>query len=489
MKKFSKLLGILVNTISILLVVCSVIVLLKVVFTEPGQPPEIFGCSMFTVMTGSMEPEIPESAVIITKAVPFEAISVGDVVTFYSRDPQLGGMLNTHRVEEIGEDSQGTYLVTKGDANPVADEYPVRETEYVGKVVCCILWLGILVRLCSNPLVFVPVIVIPFVVIIVANTIKTFKLAKKLQKEEEAKLLSELEKRKSRKEGKKQMKVLVTGVKGQLGYDVVKNLTARGIEAVGVDIEEMDITDSASVDKVIRRCAPDAVIHCAAYTAVDAAEDNEELCNKVNGEGTRNIALVCKDLDIKMLYISTDYVFDGQGEEPWKPDCKAYKPLSVYGRSKLEGELAVAELVDKYFIVRIAWVFGENGNNFIKTMLRLGETHDSLRVVCDQIGTPTYTFDLARLLVDMIQTEKYGYYHATNEGGFISWYEFACAIFEEAGMDVKVTPVTTKEYGISKAARPFNSRLDKQKLVDKGFEPLPTWQDAMARYIQILKAQ
>ncbi len=489
MKKFSKVIGILVNTLSILLVLGSLAVLLKVVFTEPGQPPEIFGFSMFKVMTGSMEPEIPESSAIITKAVPFEEIAVGDVITFYSMDPQLDGMLNTHRVVEIGTDARGTYFVTRGDANAVADSYPVRETEYVGKVVHCMLWLGIIVRLCSNPLVFVPIIVIPFLWIIVTNILKTVKLAKKIQKEEEARLLQEWQEKRQKKEGNKQMKVLVTGVKGQLGYDVVKNLTERGIEAVGVDIEEMDITDAESVDRVIREAAPDAVIHCAAYTAVDAAEDNAELCMRVNGQGTRNIAQVCKNLAIKMLYISTDYVFDGQGETPWTPDCKAYKPLSVYGSSKLEGELAVAELVDKYFIVRIAWVFGENGNNFIKTMLRLGETHDSLRVVCDQIGTPTYTLDLARLLVDMIQTEKYGYYHVTNEGGFISWYEFACAIFEEAGMDVKVTPVTTEEYGVSKAARPFNSRLDKQKLIEKGFEPLPTWQDALTRYVQVLQAK
>ncbi len=489
MKKLSKAIGIAVNALSILLVLCSVAVLLKVVFTEPGQPPEIFGYSMFKVMTGSMEPEIPESAAIITKAVPIEEIDEGDVITFYSQDPQLDGMLNTHRVVEIGEDSRGIYLITKGDANAVADSYPVRESEYVGKVVHCMLWLGIIVRLCSNPLVFVPIIVIPFVWIIVTNIIKTVKLAKRIQKEEEARLLKEWEERKQKKEGNRNMKVLVTGVKGQLGYDVVNNLTERGLEAVGVDVEEMDITDAAAVDRVIRECAPDAVIHCAAYTAVDAAEDNAELCMRVNGQGTRNIAQVCKALDIKLLYISTDYVFDGQGEEPWKPDCKAYKPLSVYGSSKLEGELAVAELVDKYFIVRIAWVFGENGNNFIKTMLRLGETHDSLRVVCDQIGTPTYTLDLAGLLVDMIQTEKYGYYHATNEGGYISWYEFACAIFKEAGMDVKVTPVTTEEYGISKAVRPFNSRLDKQKLADKGFQPLPTWQDALSRYIGVLKAK
>ncbi len=488
MKKIGKAVGIVVNIISIALVLFSVAVLLKVVFTEQGEPPELFGYSMFKVMTGSMEPEIPESSAIITKDVPFSEIAMGDVITFYSQDPVLGGMLNTHRVVEIGEDELGTYLITKGDANSVEDKYPVRETEYVGKVIHCMLWLGIIVRLCSNPLVFLPLIVIPFVWIIVVNIMKVVKLAKTLEKEEEAKLLREWESRKKESEGNKRMKVLVTGVKGQLGFDVVNNLTERGMEAVGVDIEEMDITDAASVDKVIRETAPDAVIHCAAYTAVDAAEDNAEVCQKVNAEGTRNIAQVCKDLNIKMMYISTDYVFDGQGETPWEPDCKAYKPLSVYGRTKLEGELAVAELVEKYFIVRIAWVFGKNGNNFIKTMLRLGETHDTLRVVCDQIGTPTYTFDLARLLVDMILTEKYGYYHATNEGGYISWYDFACAIFKEAGMDVNVIPVTTEEYGVSKAARPFNSRLEKQKLEEKGFERLPSWQDALSRYINVLKS-
>lgn len=290
------------------------------------------------------------------------------------------------------------------------------------------------------------------------------------------------------------MKVLVTGVKGQLGYDVVNELEKRGHEAVGVDIEEMDITDSASVDKVIKECGPDAVIHCAAWTAVDLAEDEDkqEKVHQVNGMGTQNIANVCKELDIKMMYISTDYVFDGQGETPWHPDCKDYAPLSVYGKTKLEGELAVAESLEKYFIVRIAWVFGKNGKNFIKTMLNVGKTHDKLTVVCDQIGTPTYTFDLARLLVDMIETEKYGYYHATNEGGYISWYDFTVEIFrqavekghEEYSTDrLTVAPVTTAEYGVSKAARPFNSRLDKSKLVENGFEPLPTWQDALSRYL------
>ena len=284
------------------------------------------------------------------------------------------------------------------------------------------------------------------------------------------------------------MKVLVTGVKGQLGYDVVNELTKRGIEAVGVDIQEMDITDAASVEKVIGEAAPDAVVHCAAYTAVDAAEDNVEICRKVNADGTQNIANVCKKLDCKMTYISTDYVFDGQGTEPWKPDCKDYKPMNVYGQTKLEGELAVSQTLEKYFIVRIAWVFGLNGKNFIKTMLNVGKTHDTVRVVNDQIGTPTYTYDLARLLVDMNETEKYGYYHATNEGGYISWYDFTKEIYRQAGYTTRVLPVTTAEYGLSKAARPFNSRLDKSKLVENGFTPLPTWQDALSRYLKEIKA-
>lgn len=279
------------------------------------------------------------------------------------------------------------------------------------------------------------------------------------------------------------MKALVTGVKGQLGFDVVNELKKRGHEAVGVDIEEMDITDSVSVDKVINEVKPDIVIHCAAWTAVDAAEDNEDKCRLVNAKGTENIAKVCKNLDIKMVYISTDYVFDGQGTEPWKPDCKDYKPLNVYGQTKLEGELAVSSNIDKYFIVRIAWVFGVNGNNFIKTMLNLSNKYDILRVVNDQIGTPTYTYDLARLIVDMAESDKYGYYHATNEGGYISWYDFACEIFRQAGKNMNVIPVTTEEYGLSKAARPFNSRLDKSKLKENGFEPLPTWQNALERYL------
>lgn len=280
------------------------------------------------------------------------------------------------------------------------------------------------------------------------------------------------------------MKVLVTGVKGQLGYDVVNELTKRGHEAIGVDIAEMDITDKSSVDTVISRVQPQAVIHCAAWTAVDAAEDNEDKVRAVNATGTQYIADACKKIDAKMMYISTDYVFDGQGTTPWQPDCKDYKPLNVYGQTKLEGELAVANTLDKYFIVRIAWVFGVNGKNFIKTMLNVGKTHDTVRVVNDQIGTPTYTYDLARLLVDMIETDKYGYYHATNEGGYISWYDFTKEIYRQAGYTTKVIPVTTEEYGLSKAARPFNSRLDKSKLVENGFKPLPTWQDALARYLK-----
>lgn len=276
------------------------------------------------------------------------------------------------------------------------------------------------------------------------------------------------------------MKVLVTGVKGQLGHDVVRELEKRGMEAVGVDIEEMDITDAASVDQVIRAAAPDAVIHCAAYTAVDAAEENEAACRKVNADGPRNIAQVCRELDIRMLYISTDYVFDGQGEHIWEPE-DACAPKSVYGQTKYEGELAVQEFLEKYFIVRIAWAFGKNGNNFVKTMLRLAETHDTIKVVSDQFGSPTYTHDLARLLVDMIQTEKYGVYHATNEG-FCSWYDFACAIFREAGVNVKVVPVTSAEYG-AKANRPMNSRMSKDKLTENGFERLPSWEDALRRFV------
>ena len=275
------------------------------------------------------------------------------------------------------------------------------------------------------------------------------------------------------------MKVLVTGVKGQLGYDVVNELTKRGHEAVGVDVDEMDITDGDACRQVITEANPDAVIHCAAYTAVDAAEDNVDLCRRVNADGTRNIALVCRDLDIKMVYISTDYVFDGQGTRPWEPD-DARDPLNVYGVTKCEGEMAVEELVKKFFIVRIAWVFGVNGKNFIRTMLRLGEERGAVSVVDDQIGSPTYTYDLARLLVDMTESEHYGRYHATNEG-FCSWYEFACEIFKQAGMaEVKVTPVDSSQFP-AKAKRPMNSRMDKSKLAANGFEPLPAWQDALNR--------
>ncbi len=279
------------------------------------------------------------------------------------------------------------------------------------------------------------------------------------------------------------MKVFVTGVRGQLGHDVVKELEKRGIEAVGVDIQEMDITDEESVSRVILGETPDAVIHCAAYTAVDAAEENVDLCRRVNADGPRYIAKVCRDLDIKMIYISTDYVFSGQGERPWEPeDEKA--PQSVYGQTKYEGELAVQELLEKYFIVRIAWVFGVNGKNFVRTMLKLSENHDVITVVNDQFGSPTYTYDLARLLVDMVLTDKYGVYHATNEG-ICSWYDFACAIFEEAGIPMTVKPVSTAEYG-AKASRPANSRMSKDKLEENGFERLPAWQDALKRYLDIL---
>ncbi len=279
------------------------------------------------------------------------------------------------------------------------------------------------------------------------------------------------------------MKVLVTGVKGQLGYDVVKELEKRGMTAVGVDIEEMDITDADSVDKVIREAAPDAVIHCAAYTAVDAAEDNEELCRKVNAEGTANIAGVCKSLDIKMMYISTDYVFDGQGERPWEPDDER-NPLNVYGQTKYEGEVAVTDRLDKYFIVRIAWVFGVNGKNFIKAILNKAKTVDTLTVVNDQFGSPTYTYDLSRLLVDMIVTDRYGFYHATNEG-ICNWYQFACEIIRQAGLETKVVPVSSDRYP-AKAKRPSNSRMSKEKLVQNGFEKLPAWQDALRRYLEII---
>ena len=281
------------------------------------------------------------------------------------------------------------------------------------------------------------------------------------------------------------MKVLVTGVKGQLGYDVVNELNKRNHQAIGVDIEDLDITDAKSVESVISDVNPEAVIHCAAWTAVDSAEDeiNRETVRRVNVDGTQNIACVCKKLGCKMMYISTDYVFGGQGSAPWKPDCKDYAPLSVYGQTKLEGELCVANTLDQYFVVRIAWVFGINGRNFVKTMLSLSDKYETLRVVNDQIGTPTYTYDLARLLVDMIETNRYGYYQATNEGGYISWAEFAEEIFRQAHKSTIVIPVTTAEYGVSKAVRPFNSRLDKTKLIENGFVPLPKWQDARARYL------
>lgn len=277
------------------------------------------------------------------------------------------------------------------------------------------------------------------------------------------------------------MKVLVTGAKGQLGTDLMNELAKRDIEGIGVDVEEMDITDAEACRRVIKASGADAVIHCAAYTAVDAAEDNVELCRRINGEGTRNVAQACKEADVKLMYISTDYVFDGQGTRPWEPDDERH-PLNVYGQTKYEGELAVEELSDKYFIVRIAWVFGVAGKNFIKTMLRLGKERGAVSVVDDQVGSPTYTHDLARLLVDMIQTDKYGRYHATNEG-LCSWYEFAKEIFRQAGMDVPVTPVSSSEFP-AKATRPSNSRMSKEKLSDNGFERLPAWQDALGRFLK-----
>lgn len=300
------------------------------------------------------------------------------------------------------------------------------------------------------------------------------------------------------------MKVFVTGVGGQLGHDVMNELNRRGYIGIGSDIKHeysgiqdgsavttmeyvpLDITDKEAVNDAINAIRPDAIVHCAAWTAVDAAEDEDKkaIVHKINAEGTRNIAEAAKAVDAKMVYLSTDYVFDGQGEIPWQPDDKNYAPLNYYGQTKLEGEMAVSETLDKYFIVRIAWVFGLNGKNFIKTMVNVGRTHDTVRVVNDQIGTPTYCFDLARLIVDMIETDKYGYYHATNEGGYISWYDFTCEIYRQAGMNTKVIPVTTEEYGLSVASRPFNSRLDKSKLVQAGFKPLPDWKDAVSRYLK-----
>lgn len=314
------------------------------------------------------------------------------------------------------------------------------------------------------------------------------------------------------------MKIFVTGVGGQLGHDVMNELAKRGYEGIGSDVAPeysgiadgsyvttasycpLDITDADAVSKTLNEVKPDVIIHCAAWTAVDLAEDEDKQAKvkAINVDGTKNIANCAKALDAKMVYISTDYVFNGQGETPWEADCKDYAPLNVYGETKLGGELAVSETLDKYFIVRIAWVFGLNGKNFIKTMVNVGKTHDSVRVVADQIGTPTYTLDLSRLLVDMVETDKYGYYHATNEGGYISWYDFTCEIYKQAkelGIEgyvdrtVEVNPVTTAEYGLSKAARPFNSRLDKSKLVKAGFTPLPTWQDAVHRYLTEIKDQ
>ena len=300
------------------------------------------------------------------------------------------------------------------------------------------------------------------------------------------------------------MKVFVTGVCGQLGHDVVNETVGRGYAAVGSDIQfvysgvadgsavtkcpyiPMDITDKDAVFRVIEEIQPDVIVHCAAWTNVDGAEaeENKVLVDRINRIGTENMAYAAKAVDAKMVYLSTDYVFDGQGERPWEPDDKCYSPLNVYGQSKLDGELAVSSILEKYFIVRIAWVFGLNGKNFIKTMINVGKTHDTVRVVNDQIGTPTYTVDLARLLVDMIETDKYGYYHATNEGGYISWYDFCVEFYRQYGLTTMVIPVTTEEYGLSVAARPFNSRLDKFKLVAAGFKPLPTWQDAVSRYLK-----
>ena len=302
------------------------------------------------------------------------------------------------------------------------------------------------------------------------------------------------------------MKAFVTGVGGQLGHDVVSELAGRGVPCVGSDVQErysgmadgtavtaapyvrLDITDREAVSRAIEEVRPDVIIHCAAWTAVDAAEDEENRpkVDAVNHLGTRYLAQAAKAIDAKMVYVSTDYVFDGRGERPWKPDDRCYAPLNVYGQSKLDGELAVSSILDRFFIVRIAWAFGLNGRNFIRTMLQVGKTHDTVRVVNDQIGTPTYTLDLARLLADMARTDRYGYYHATNEGGYISWFDFAKEIYRQAGLSTVVVPVSTAEYGRNKAARPFNSRLDKSKLKEAGFEPLPTWQDALSRYLKAI---
>lgn len=300
------------------------------------------------------------------------------------------------------------------------------------------------------------------------------------------------------------MRVFVTGVNGQLGHDVMLELCKRGCEAIGsgsgeaykgsdeiaaMTYVQLDITDKKTVEKVLEQLMPDAVVHCSAWTAVDAAEGKENFkkVKALNADGPKNIAEVCKAINAKLVYMSTDYVFNGQGVVPWKPDQKDYAPLNVYGKTKLLGEQAVEASTDKFFIVRTAWVFGLNGKNFIKTMISAGKTHDTVCVVNDQVGTPTYTRDLARLLVDMIETEKYGYYHATNEGGFISWYDFCCEFYRQYGLKTKVIPVTTEEYGLSKAARPFNSRLDKSKLIEQGFAALPTWQDAVSRYLKEAK--
>ena len=291
------------------------------------------------------------------------------------------------------------------------------------------------------------------------------------------------------------MKAFVTGIGGQLGYDVMLELARRGHEAVGSDLKPpavpLDITDEAAVSKTIAQVRPDVVIHCAAWTAVGAAEEpeNREQVFAINEMGTRHLAAASRAVNAKMIYISTDYVFDGQGVRPWQPDDAAFAPLNVYGQSKLAGERAVEELLERYFIVRIAWVFGKNGKNFVKTMVNVGRTHDTVRVVNDQFGTPTYTFDLARLLVDMAETEKYGRYHVTNTGGYISWYDFTREIYRQAGMDVRVLPVTTEEYGLSRAARPRNSRLNQDKLRQMGFAPLPSWQDALGRYLKELNQE